>query len=251
MTNLTEKQRTRLQKALNVEMNGSAMLLRYLFELEEKLETNLNDVRDAISNIKLQKGDDGYTPVKGKDYFDGEPGKPGKNYTITDKDYSAIAKKVKVPVAKKIIEKITTVKETPIITEIHKEVLPDQVVEKINLSEGKIDRDRIEGFDDYTDKKTFKEEIDILKNRIQVVLQIATQGQRTSASSSSSGSFAVMTPTGTVNGSNTSFTFPSAPLVIVVDGVPKQKTQSDGTANWTGTTSVTLSVAPNFDIFGY
>lgn len=25
------------------------------------------------------KGDDGYTPIKGKDYFDGEPGKPGKD----------------------------------------------------------------------------------------------------------------------------------------------------------------------------
>lgn len=56
--------------------------------------------------------------------------------------------------------------------------------------------------------------------------------------------------TGTVNGSNTSFTFASAPRVIVVDNVPRQKTSSDGTVNWTGTTSVTLAIAPNFDIYG-
>lgn len=57
-------------------------------------------------------------------------------------------------------------------------------------------------------------------------------------------------PTGTVNGGNTSFVFASAPNVISVDGVPKQKTSSDGTVNWTGTTTVSLSVAPNFDVFG-
>jgi len=57
-------------------------------------------------------------------------------------------------------------------------------------------------------------------------------------------------PSGTVNGSNTVFVFSTAPNAIVVDGVPMQKTQSDSTANWTGTTTITLSVAPNFDIFG-
>lgn len=61
----------------------------------------------------------------------------------------------------------------------------------------------------------------------------------------------VLTATGTVNSSNTAFTFASAPNVIVVDDVPKQKTSSDGTVNWTGTTSIVLTVAPTFDVFGY
>lgn len=61
----------------------------------------------------------------------------------------------------------------------------------------------------------------------------------------------VVVATGTVNGTNTAFTFPTAPNVIVVDqGRVMQKVSSDGSVNWTGTTSVTLSVAPNFDIFG-
>ncbi len=57
-------------------------------------------------------------------------------------------------------------------------------------------------------------------------------------------------PTGTVNGSNQIFTFGLAPNVISVDQVPKQKVSSDGTVNWTGTTVVTLAIAPNFDIYG-
>lgn len=55
---------------------------------------------------------------------------------------------------------------------------------------------------------------------------------------------------GTVDGLNTVFVFAQAPNVIVVDGIPKQKLQSDGvTTNWTGTTTITLTIAPNYDIF--
>ncbi len=56
--------------------------------------------------------------------------------------------------------------------------------------------------------------------------------------------------TGTVNGSNTVFSFSTAPSSVSVDFVPLQKTSKDGTVNWTGTTTITLTVAPNFDIFG-
>lgn len=55
---------------------------------------------------------------------------------------------------------------------------------------------------------------------------------------------------GTVDGSNKSFTFAVAPNALSIDGVITQKTAVDGTTNWTGTTSITLSIAPNFDIFG-
>ncbi len=65
------------------------------------------------------------------------------------------------------------------------------------------------------------------------------------------GGLTLLTATGIVNGSNTAFTFVSAPSIIFRDGVPMQKTSSDGsTTNWTGTTSVTLTLAPNSDIFG-
>lgn len=55
---------------------------------------------------------------------------------------------------------------------------------------------------------------------------------------------------GVVNGTNQIFTWATAPSVIVVDqGRPMQKVSSDGTVNWTGTTTTTVAVAPNSDIF--
>lgn len=61
----------------------------------------------------------------------------------------------------------------------------------------------------------------------------------------------VVTPTGAVNGINATFVFTVAPVLISVDnGRLMQKVSSDGTVNWTGTTTVTLAIAPNSDIFG-
>lgn len=57
-------------------------------------------------------------------------------------------------------------------------------------------------------------------------------------------------PTGTVDGSNKTFVFTSAPNVIVVDGLTLRKTQADGTANWTGTTTITLTIAPTYEVYG-
>lgn len=86
-----------------------------------------------------------------------------------------------------------------------------------------------------------------------MVISQTNIGERTDIlfSASSSSTFTKLDATGTVDGSNTAFTFTTAPQIIVVDGRGLQKTQSDGTVNWTGTTSVTLTIAPNFDIYGY
>lgn len=63
----------------------------------------------------------------------------------------------------------------------------------------------------------------------------------------------ILNPTsGVVDGSNTVFVFDTAPSVIVVDtGRVMQQTSDDGTVNWTGTLTVTLTVAPNFDIYAF
>ncbi len=66
------------------------------------------------------------------------------------------------------------------------------------------------------------------------------------------GSFTKLSATGAVDGSNKDFTFTSAPSIIIVDGGrAMQKTSSDGTINWTGTTNVSLTVAPQNDIYGF
>lgn len=55
---------------------------------------------------------------------------------------------------------------------------------------------------------------------------------------------------GLVNGVNKTFVFAVAPNVIVADqGRAMQKTSSDGTVNWTGTTTIILAVAPVSDIY--
>lgn len=64
------------------------------------------------------------------------------------------------------------------------------------------------------------------------------------------GGSATSPTSGTVNGTNQTFVFTSAPSIIFRDGVAIQKVSSDGTVNWTGTTTITLLIAPIFDIFG-
>lgn len=65
------------------------------------------------------------------------------------------------------------------------------------------------------------------------------------------GSSGYQAPTGgAVNGSNQVFTWATAPNVIVVDNVPKQRVNSDTTVNWTAVgTTTTLALAPNYDLY--
>lgn len=59
----------------------------------------------------------------------------------------------------------------------------------------------------------------------------------------------IESPTEKPNGLIRIFTFVHPPLVIVSDGVSLQKISSDGTVNWTGTTTITMEIAPTFDIY--
>lgn len=66
----------------------------------------------------------------------------------------------------------------------------------------------------------------------------------------SSGSGFQVPTSGAVNGTNNSFTWATAPNVLVVDnGRAMRSTSADGTVNWTGTTTTVLTIAPNNDIF--
>lgn len=69
--------------------------------------------------------------------------------------------------------------------------------------------------------------------------------------SGSTGGFTELPATGAVNGINASFTFTQAPTYIVSDHAVYKKTNSSGTANWTGTTAVVMTMPPTEDIFGW
>ena len=48
-------------------------------------------------DLKGEKGEAGYTPIKGVDYFDGEPGPAGSDYVLTEEDKQQIANLVPTP----------------------------------------------------------------------------------------------------------------------------------------------------------
>src|ERR1700728_435264 len=75
-------------------------------------------------------------------------------------------------------------------------------------------------------------------------------GAVTINASGGGGSSGIQSPSGTVNGSNTVFTWSVAPNAIVVDGAVLQNTEQGGTVNWTGTTTTTLLIAPTQSVFG-
>jgi len=63
-------------------------------------------------------------------------------------------------------------------------------------------------------------------------------------------SVTVALPTaGAVDGSNQVFTFAAEPIILVSDNITLRKTSSNGTPNWTGTTTITLAIAPNYDLY--
>ena len=67
-----------LESNVNTELSGAISNLKDLADKTFKDQNdNLNFIRDKVKRIK--EGKDGYTPVKGKDYFDGLPGTPGKD----------------------------------------------------------------------------------------------------------------------------------------------------------------------------
>lgn len=59
-----------------------------------------------------------------------------------------------------------------------------------------------------------------------------------------------LTATGAVNGVNAVFTFVSTPTFIVSDHLWYKTTNKNGSTNWTGTTTVTMTIPPTEDIFG-
>lgn len=91
-------------KIESIENDIAASVEDYL--KENPVEVDLSDyytkeeVDAAIETIELtpgpagkdgEPGKDGYTPVKGVDYFDGEDGEPGEDYILTEEDKAEIA----------------------------------------------------------------------------------------------------------------------------------------------------------------
>ena len=130
---------------------------------KNQTEIEIKTPDGKVLTIVSKPGQDGYTPVKGKDYFDGEkgdkgePGKDGKDYILTNRDKQEILEKIEMPIVEKIIEKTEVIREQPIVTEIVKEVAiadtGEQIINKINelplKPENQIDVKRIKNFPNF------------------------------------------------------------------------------------------------------
>lgn len=74
---------------------------------------------------------------------------------------------------------------------------------------------------------------------------------RLMVSATGGGLLTLLTPTGSVNGVNAIFVFTQTPTYIVSDHAWYQITNSNGSTNWTGTTTVTMTIPPTEDIYGF
>jgi len=148
---------------------------------------------------------------------------------------------------------------------------PDEIRNKLELLQGdeRLDKSAIRGLDEWIAKNTETRKsipgwgahplkiesngtvIDKVARIINFTGATVTRSADGIVTVAFSGGGGYQAPTsGIVDGSNTIFVFATAPSVIIVDGGrAMRKVSSDDSINWTGTTSITLSIAPTFDIF--
>ncbi len=218
--------------------NGVVAVAKYLFEVEDRVDSVQSDVLDmgkklvdvekelkerissdtsliekmAKNLLKDIKGDKGDLPVAGVDYPIPEN---GKDYVLTDSDKQDIAKKITVPVVEKIIERTEVIKEQPIVTneikEIIKEVTPidtgEQIVDKINVlpidPESQIEKEHIKGLEDW---------MKLMEERISNIPRGRGGGGR------SGNSVQYYDISSELNGSTKVFTIPSNRRVLLITG---------------------------------
>lgn len=183
--------------------------------------------------IKGEKGDegkrgrDGLTPIKGIHYKDGEPGRDGSTPLI---DYIAVAEAVHDPLKRSIL------KEIPKMEDIRK-YLTDKA-SKGRLKSGDFDMNDLRWHGGGLSTVAHDNSLTgtgTTSNPLSVVGGISSGYQIPTSGSLNQGTFV----------------WAVSPNVIVVDGVPRQRVQTDGTVNWTGTTTTVFASAPvpTFDIY--
>ena len=234
---------------------------------DDQFKAFLNLLVEKIKTLKGEKGDTGYTPQKGKDYFTtqeinalasyvkevtkdevrpvkGRDYFDGENYVLTRQDKKDIADSINVPVVEKIIEKV----------EVIKEVLPKL---DVSMVEGAVSKKELLAGTAKIDGR-----IKLIDQRwhggglSQVYHDTTLTGTGTNSNPlsvvSSGGGLVLLTATGAVNGSNQTFTFTSVPTYLVVDGVWYQKKDSNNNTQWSNSgLTITTQITPNSAIWGF
>ena len=140
--------------------DSSFATFQMIEDLNDRLDTEVPQIKDVISRVKGDKGDKPTDEelLKLIEPLIPEPIKPedGKDYVLTEQDKQEIAKSITVPIVEKevktIVEKTEVIRETPIVTEnvVEKALYetPDQITDKVNSSNVLIKKEKIEGIKD-------------------------------------------------------------------------------------------------------
>lgn len=219
--------------------------LRSFFDMQENgnLIKTLIGALASIKGDKGEKGDPGYSPIKGKDYFtdqelnnivqyilrnstpvkgkdysDGEKGDKGDDYVLTKKDKIEIASKIEVPIVEKIIEK-------PF------EILPKDIAKRLNTLKDSIDISVIKGATSKEDFEKASKRLDEMSNTINPKGKIDQRWHGSGLSKVSTDS--------TLKGNGT----PASPLSVVSAGGVTQIIAGSGISisPITGTGTVTIT----------
>lgn len=234
---------------------------RAIAEAVGKMEFAKGDKGD-----KGDRGDDGYTPIKGKDYFTDDEViaiinyvqsnvKPGEKGDKGDRGLSGYT-----PV--KGTDYFTKAERQALISDVlskvpkHEEVKPEDVVDLV-LKELKLPdtKELISKSElaEFLRRGGFRGGGDTVIAGSGISITINDVGQKVVAATGS-GAFTILTATGSVNDTNTTFTFVSVPSMVNINGsFYNAGAQVGGVAAWTnvGTTVTTaFPVGTGGCIFG-
>ncbi len=115
------------------------VLVDFVGQIKETNDSVQEEMNSAVTNC-LQR----FNEIQGRV----STLKDGEDYVLTPQDKREIAGMINVPVVEKLIQHTETIREQPIITQVALKDTPDETVDKVNASNKKIQKDRVEGLED-------------------------------------------------------------------------------------------------------
>lgn len=252
--------------------------------VDGKVDLVKSEINHRIDVVETELGDKAEKAIKIAEQNKKQKGEKGDNYILTSSDKKEIAKLIKVPIVDRVVEKTEVIKEIPIVTENKVEIIKevalkdsgDEIITKINevgKDGNKIKSILIEGYDKtiedikassragrmvggsrglqlYVDgsKKGIANYVNLIAGTNITLTYSYSNGRNDILIDGSGGAgFTKLTATGSVDGSNTAFTFTQKPLYIISDGAWYQENKG---WTWSDPTA-TMSVPPQTDIYGF
>lgn len=192
-----KKSPQKLARAAMMRDSSQIALMQHVDDLEEKVDAALAEIKETdiqkatkiatnfLKDIKGEQGNVGLSPTEDelvkiiKPLIPKPiPGNDGKDYKLTDSDKKEIAKKIKVPVVEKIIEKTEIIREQPIVTEVALLETAENLRNKLESLKGedRFDIESVKGYERFIDTPALNRAIEILDKRTQYLINKRSGG---------------------------------------------------------------------------